>query len=168
MQKLKLSKCLYRKQHLNNKIPYTYYILHPAKYKLTGRYIKLSCSLGVLEPYYFFPWLFVCLGMYLTKMYCFFYKIFSFENRYKKVVSERSGKYRSDMAGCMVNIISKLHPPGCPSALRFFSWASCVSWDVTHEHSPSSEENLLFENRYKKSYRRTPGADMGGWTTSPT
>ena len=89
MQKLKLSKCLYRKQHLINKIPYTYYILHPAKYKLTGRYIKLSCSLGVLEPYYFFPWLFVCLGMYLTKMYCFFYKIIwckTFLSVFKKTI----------------------------------------------------------------------------------
>ena len=47
--------------------------------------------------------------------------------------------------------------PGCPSAVQFFFLASYVSWYATHKISPSSDENCLFENRYKKSYRSSSG-----------
>ena len=64
----------------------------------------------------------------------FFYKIFSFENRYKKVVSERSGKYRSDMAGwstlyqnCILLVV--LAPCGF-----FLGLAVCLGMLLTNIH----------------------------------
>ena len=41
--------------------------------------------------------------------------------------------------------------------MQFFFLASYVSWYATHKISPSSDENCLFENRYKKSKRSSSG-----------